>query len=461
MNIQTITKKFNAGIRWNAFFFAIRKSLSTVVLILLYRRLPTNVFSIWANLYSALFLLLLWLDFGFKKSLPRFCPIFSKNKNALKKFIRYIVLFQSVALVVALPLFAIVTKYITTRYNTLLDKSSLFYLGCMLFITEGILAVFRLIFHSRFWQKQFNSKMALIVTVKTVIIMLLIVSPLANIPLLQCIFLSDIAAGLIAIFISIAMLRSLYKDKDYPGNEPINFKKTTKAFAKHSAIMWINNNLKSLTERNFLLLFFTNIFGPGPANAFKVANDGALFFYRTIKKTIGTTDTALLAHVETLPQKSALMPQAFTNLTMKIARLSIPLLSILCIVILNFKDTFFTNQFIFNAFCLITICYLIESLLSPYERMLEVKRNYWMLLVAYIPYSIIILLFLFPHLLTQVGLLSTIIIIHVLRLLSYLIMIYFNKKTYLITFPVKAITKMLATVIPLVFLASLLIKYFK
>ena len=84
--------------------------------------------------------------------------------------------------------------------------------------------------------------------------------------------------------------------------------KIKNAFIKHSLIMWANNNLKSLSERNFLVPFFTHIFGPGPANLFKVANDGALLFYRIAIKTIGTTDTSLLAHIETSQQHKKLMP---------------------------------------------------------------------------------------------------------------------------------------------------------
>jgi len=456
MNINQIRQKFSQAITYNALFFAFSKGLSTSMTFLLFSKLSTQDFSIWANIYSAIFLMLLWLDFGFRKSIPRYSPEFAKNKACMKKFIRYVVSFQVAVLTVATPFFLIVAIYLTKRLG-IVDKIGLFYLGGIMFITEGILSVLRLIYHSHFWQRQFNLQMTAIISIKASAIICFIFYTRNNFFLLRSIFFIEIIAGLIAIVISLIRLQSLYKDKSYPGDQQVNFRKTLHGFIKHSGIMWINNNLKSLTERNFMMLFLTQFLGPYAANLFKIANDGALLFYRTVKKTIGTTDTSLLAHVETLPDRKKVLPTAFKNLIKKISSLCIPLSGILLIVFSHFGHLF-KNQFILNTFLLLTTLYLAESILSPYERILEVKQRYIMLAISYTPY-IIMVLWLFFGLISSFGLFASLMVIHTFRITSYLIMILFVKYHYNnIAFPIKPFIKGVFFTLLVCLVASILLK---
>jgi len=441
MNIRQINKKFSQGITWNAFFYTFRKGLSIFSTFLLYKKLSMLDFSIWANINSFIFLILLWLDFGFRKSLPRYCPQFAKNKSSMKRFIRYIVRFQATILTIAVTVFLLLAKTISYRLN-ITHMIDLLYLCCALFALEGILSVMRLIYYSYFWQKQFNLVMSSIITVKSLTLLAFIFLSYPSTTLLRLIFITEIIAGLLAVICTIFMLKHLYKDKSYPGNQTIDFKETGKAFIKHSGIMWLNNNLKSLTERNFMIIILTKLLGPYWSNLFKLANDGALLFQRTVLKTIGTTDTSLLSYIQTLADGEKRMPAAFHQLIKRIASLSIPLLGILFIVVANFRHVF-DNIIIFEAFCLITICYLVESLLSPYERILEVKRHYPTLAIAYLPYIVFIISILCFPIIPIMGLLWTIVLIHAVRFASYLIMLSIVRTQQKLTFPVAYTIKLL------------------
>ena len=458
MSLTQITKKFNQGIKWNAFFYTFRKGLSTIFTIILFKKLSMQNFAIWANINSFIFLILLWLDFGFRKSLPRFCPVFAKNKKSMQRFIRYIVLFQSTVLAVVVSILLILANTIVIRLH-IPDTINLLYLGCALFVLEGIIAVMRLIYHSYFWQRQFNSLISIIITIKTAFLMVLILLNYKNSTFLKIIFTTEIIAGSVAATLLLFMLRYLYKDTNYPGDQKINFAKTSKAFIIHSSVMWANNNLKSLSERNFMMLALTHMLGPAVANLFKIANDSALLFQRVVKKTIGTTDTSLLSHVQTLPEHKKLMPIAFNSLINRIVTFCIPLLGLFFIFILHFSYLF-KNQFIYKAFFLITIFYLTEAMISPYERLLEVKRRYVILFFSYLPYIVIIISFFIFDVISLLGLLYTLLIIHIGRLISVFLMMLYVRYTYKIKFPFKNISKIALFITPIVVGISIIIKIF-
>jgi len=463
MNIDQITKKFIQGTRWNASFYTLRKISSTILTVILFKKLSTIEFSIWANLHSAIFLVLLWLDFGFKKSLPRYCPEFAKNKQSMKQFAKYIVLFQALAIAAILPIFIVTVSYLLTR-SQITSKIHLLYLGCMLFAAEGLRSVMRLIYHSYFWQKQFNTLMSCLIIAKTTVNLIIIFSAYPIQKLLKLLLIAEISTSIIAAIISTIMLKYLYKDKNYPGNKILDFNKTMKDFAQHSGMMWVNNNLKSFTERNFMLLILTRILGPAQSNLFKLANDGALLFQRIVKKTIGTTDTSLLSHAQNLTGQGKVMHTAFTRLANKISSLCAPLLGILLIILINFKGRLFSNPFVFKTFVIITMFYLTESLLSPYERILEIKRRYLLLSISYSPYILMLLFGLFSFaknsIISQLGLLGMIIIIHFFRLSSFLIMVYFVKQKYKIQFPLKNLIRMFSTSMAICLFASVALKVF-
>lgn len=428
MNTNTLLNKFSQGLNWNAFFYAVYKFLSTALSFALFKFLTTQDFSTWANINSIIFLSLLWLDFGLRKSLPRYCPEFAKDKQAQKRFITYLLLFQGSLILVALPLFMYSFTALSTALN-LYKSSTLFTLSCIIFCMESLVSLFRLIYHAHFWIKQFNLINTAALAFEMIANGIIIVTSNNSNSIIIGILATKAISGLVINAVSLGLLTTLYKDANYPGRERIDFNRTLRAFIKHSGMMWINNTIKSVTERNFLMPLFTYSVGQAAANLFKIANDAALIFYRIILKTIGTTDTSLLAHVTTSNEREKLMPFAFQKLTSKMTRLCIPLLGILVLIFLK-GESFFMHPFVFQAFFIMAVGYVIELILSPYERLLEINRRYRYLIFAYIPYILVISLLLTSNVISSIGLLWTLVCIHSVRLVSALIIMYLARRSY-------------------------------
>jgi len=191
--------------------------------------------------------------------------------------------------------------------------------------------------------------------------------------------------------------------------------------------MWLSIVLKSLTERNALMLLLTYFIGPNQANIFKVANESALFFYRTALNTIGTNDTALLtyAKIHTSPINHA----SFQHLQQKITTLCL-IMSALFIPICISKWYAYTHIRSAHLFFIITMCYLLEVFLSPYERILEVDQEYTLLFKGYIPYCILLALILMSQAVAPMGLISTIIAVHTARTVSSVLLALYARKHY-------------------------------
>ena len=86
--------------------------------------------------------------------------------------------------------------------------------------------------------------------------------------------------------------------------------------------------------------------------------------------------------------------------------------------------------------------YILEILLLPYERYLEVTSNYKSLLYAYIPYSVIVLIMLYGKTtIPLIGLLPYVCITHSVRLVSSLISAYNMRRCYNSLLPVQIHTK--------------------
>jgi hypothetical protein len=188
--------------------------------------------------------------------------------------------------------------------------------------------------------------------------------------------------------------------------------------------MWLYTALKSLSERNVLLPFITYTLNAEYAGIYKLANESALFFYRLVLKTIGTTDTSLLSFIEEQQDQQHLMEKAFEKLSTKVMALCVPLVGI----ILGFYiggETFVHNQYVFQLFLIMTVTYLAELVLLPYERLLEVKKNYWYLASAYIPYIITLIVLYTTSCISLIGLKGIIILIQIVRLVSIGIVTYY------------------------------------
>jgi hypothetical protein len=442
---QPLWDAFTQAINWNALFYIVYKVLFTTLSLLLYKNLTATDFTFWANLNSSIFLILLWTDFGFRKSIPRYCPEFSHDKSAEKTFLIRTLLFKILILCASTPLFIYAIKNLAhlinpTHYLCLLSIAS------TLFIVEGIIAIQQLIFHSYFWNKQFNLLSTIVMTIEMLVSITLLYSHEQP---LRAILTTKIIGGIIIILTSMILLLKLYKIK----KPLINRKqknnteqgKTTqqlyKEFATHSLIMGVNNNLKSLSERNFIIILLTHTVGHIPANIFKVANDGALLFYRIVIKVIGTADTSLLSYIEVSKQKKELMNVAFKKITTKVAGLCFPLFGLVFISLFLDYD-FFNDTYVFQLFAVMACGYLSETMLLPFERVLEVKRQYKSLLIAYVPYTIMIIFLLNGSIITSFGLLWSITLIHSVRLVSITIMYLIVYTRYNLSLPITYITRL-------------------
>lgn len=433
MNTQELFARFSQGLHWNAWLYLVYRATSTIIIILLYNRCDPIIFSGYANLNSMIFLLLLWLDAGFQKAIPRFCPEYAKNTEALKAFIKSMVLFKITIVVVALPLYIAVSYTLFNRLS-LSMPNWFFYIGTLLVITEGIISVIRLIYHAHFLQRIFNSINALTLLIEMSANIAAIILISHNLTLLAALLINKIIANSLLLILSWYNMDHLY------GQQVVQQaslpKEIHKQFIMHTTIMWFNNNLKSLTERNFLLPIFTFIFGPEMANMFKVANDGALLFYRVVLKTIGTTDTALFSHILTMEQKNETWQVAFKKLSTKIAAFVLPLLA--CIYVIYNMDIYMRySPYVFQLFLIITTSLLLEILFSPYERLLEVHQSYYLLMYAYVPYIIMLIILLGTSIMTSIGLLYSLVLIHGVRLVSVLSIALVTRIHYNVSYPVR------------------------
>ncbi len=435
MNTKELYLKFAQGVNWNAFLYFIYKISATLLTFLLYNKLDSKTFSTFANLNAIMFLLLLWIDFGFQKSIPRFCPFYAKNSNDLKIFIRSLLTFKIIILILALPLYMILVNQFANILH-LTEFKSYFYAGVILLLLEGIISVIRLIYHAYFWQKQFNSMNAMSLMLEILIDLGCILLIPNQYILLAILLISKIVSRIVLLVLSGIKLPTLSHNIVQIKEQEIDVDQLNKNFMTHSSIMWFNTNIKSLTERNVLVPLFTHIFGPAVANMFKVANDGALLFYRIVIKSIGTADTALFAHIDSMGEGKETWQVAFKKLTTKIAALVLPLLGVVC-VLYKYKVMIKYDNNVFLIFLLISICFLMEVMCSPYERVLEVKRDYVLLTCAYTPYIIMVIILLTTNIMTCIGLFHSITLIHGVRLVSSLIMLTLARVKYGLVYPVK------------------------
>lgn len=406
MNTTILFKQFSNALNWNTYYYLVYKCSFTIRTILLYSALSTHDFSTWATINSTIFLILLWADCGLRKSIPRYAPIFHAHR---RWFFSIMILMQISIITLTLPLLIWFLRYSTTHLLLII-------IGIGIFIAEGIQNTIKLMYHAYFDNKSFNSMAMSCTSLEMILTLCAILLQLPSYSLLITLFIIKLISSWLLVGLS-----TQYTQKLPPQSSQTSPSLSLKPFAFHSLIMWGTTILKSLSERNFLVPFFTQTMGPISGNLFKVANDGALLGYRLILKTIGSADTALLAHMHEGGDKN-MMDIAVKKLIARIARLCIPLLGILGLVSLYKFKLFYKTPFVFHAFLIMGIGYIIETTLLPYERVLEVKRNYRVLLVCYIPYVCMLFFLISGTLLTSIGFINTLTFIHGVRLVSCIMM---------------------------------------
>ncbi len=441
MNTKQLLFKFNQGINWNAILSISHRILSIVVSYSLYCVCTAQDYNLWANTQSIIFIMVLWIDGGLRKSVPRFAPVFAAHQ-VTKAFIKYLTLFQGIALILTVPF---LIKAFATLSTTLGNPYNLMSQVIILFFLEGIISYIRLIYHSYFWHKSFNERYLLLLTAETIIACICILWGVD--PLVPIIISLKIMTGLILILLTAPKIPAIINDPAYR-NIPVDHTENIKSqFMMHTAAMWGSNTIKSLSERNVTLLVLTYIFGPGLANIYKIANDGAVVIYRTLIKTIGTTDTSLLAHSQIIGEGEVGLQKAFKKVSTKVVGLCLPLLGLIGGVY-SVASWYQYDHIVFYIIFIVVIGYILEVAFSSYERVLEVNFRYRYLIYAYVPYIILLISpFLIPLLLsislsstitriTCIGLPTLLIAIRCVRLVSTLLMVYFARRLYDLTFPI-------------------------
>lgn len=411
MNKNILFSKFSNALQWNSFLYVIYKIFSVTLSFTLFYRLSPGMFSAWATVNSVIFLILLWLDCGFRKSIPRYCPEFAQQKQTHKQFIALVLTLQSIVLVLGLP----IVWYVLPQF--IMQKSFIFY-AVTLFAIGGISELFRTIYHAHFWQKQFNLLQAVCMLTEMICNFWFLAYPQTDTHIVTFLLTTKIASGSGVIIGSIALLPSLLKVKTYSDKKEIKTKNLIKLFLEHSFMMWSATCIKSLSERNFLFPFLTNAFGALPTNLFKVVHDSALFFQRIAIKILGSADTALLSYALVLNDTQTVYKKALIRLFKTVIALIVPL-TFLTIGAFFIKTQMITQEMLV-LFFVVSLGYMLEVLLSPYERILEVKRRYRLLWLSYAPYLLgLLCLLAWPQ---AVSLVQWVVIVHALRLLSAILM---------------------------------------
>lgn len=416
---------FTDAINWNAFVYIVYKICFVSLTFILYSKLPASYFSDWATANSFIFLLLLWLNCGFKKSIPRFAPLFSKNRSLHKKFIISILAVQAGILAIGLP----ILLYCLQRFTPHLLLVPLI---SLLFISEGISSLLLLVYHAHFLQKRFNLIQAFFLLLEMIAnFVFIFFFPSNPFSLVSFLFVSKLFANLGTIMVSSWMLPSLYASSITPADEPLPTNTLVKEFIHHSLFMWIIGLTESLSERNFLFPFITQTQGPVIANLFKVINDAAIFFQRITIKTIGIADTALLAYIVTTDNRLSQIKLACTTIFKTIFTLSIPLLFMGSLFFFKTHPHLTSTTLIF---LIIAAGTAFEMILSPYTRILEIKLCYKQIFIAQLPYLIGYLALMGLYVYASIPLLLFIFTTHLLRLTVVCARVYYAKKAFNITF---------------------------
>lgn len=428
MNNKILFNKFTIGLFWNGIFYIVYKILFLSLSITLYYKLDTYFFSQWALINSFVFIVVLWLDCGFKKSIPRYYPLFVQTQKSHSFFIKTLITFQTFFLVIiGTPLIWIITQKVTG-----LKIFTVLIFG--LFLTEGLIALLRILYHAHFWHKQFNSLHTFFIFLETVFNFYLITLAMDQLRLITYLLFSKIIFGIFIIATSLFSFSQMYKATVYTNNAFVDTKTAMHNFIKHSLYMWASTFIKSLSERNVLFPYITYTLGASVGNLFKVTYDSALFLQRIALKTIGTSDSSLLGYLEEDVHKTIKLQETFMQLLQKITIISIPLVSISFFA--NYYPTYFYIEHdCVKLFFIIVFGYIVELLLSPFERVLESKFEYKLLWIAYTPYLICLsALFIFDAL-KQSSLTFFIFSIQIFRIISSLLMTYCAQKNYNLSIP--------------------------
>ena len=385
---KAIQSQFFKALAWNGASYSFYKITNTLFTFILFQKFSTELFSAWALTHSIIFLVLLLLDGGLRKSIPYFVQQFSYSTYVHRLFILSTLAAQIVLLLfLGIPLIVIGSHYFfpLSLYN------NFYWYLISIFLVEGVMSLLNTLYQAHFLQNIFGFIYIIALAAETIanFLVLYFYAGINQQDLLFIFFNNKIISRFIVIIISLAMAHKLthqHKALIKKQSKPL-LTRLFIDFGKHTLIMWATTLAKSLSERNFLLLLFTKLLGPVTANLFKISHDSTLLLQRIVIKTIGVSDTALLAQVQShQPEK---VQDAFLLLSKTIFRLIVPFVSI-ALLFVFYKTYSHQNSLAMLCIMLIfIISYCIEIILSPYERLLETNKLYSALAKSYAVYFVI------------------------------------------------------------------------
>ncbi|MGE0010384.1 MAG: lipopolysaccharide biosynthesis protein [Candidatus Babeliales bacterium] len=447
MHIDALYGQISQAVRWNAFSYTVFKITSTILTFVLFKQLSTSDFALWTGINSLVYLILLWADMGMRKTIPTFLPQI-KDSNR-KTFIYIIIGLYFAVLNITCPLaLAFVGSYAEQVHLPI--NSELLFASGLLYFGHGLEMLFQTIFHAYLWHRVYNMLLAVIQVSYMLMVMGAVYIWPSSADTVFYIVLGKGIASIICVLIGWLFLVKKLKNTHATGTSPIS-KKFMHQFLKHAGLMWLATICKSFSERNVTVPLVTYALGPLLGNIFKVAQEAALLFQRIVFRTIGTTDTSLFAYVknESDIAKNDLS-KVFSQLASKLAYLTLPLIGLIWFMQCQVSCCN-TPNFGFQLFFIISMGLLVELLLSPYERILEVYAQYCELAYAYIFY-LVCLGALFEMLLhNYISLIPFVITLYSIRLLSMGIMAYAVHRKYSIAYPLKKII--------MLFICSMIVSY--
>lgn len=389
-----ILNSFHKALAYNSVSVLAYKILFITLSYLLFMHFSAEDYLQWGNTMALVYLTVLWADLGLKKSIAQFAPyLFEGHAHFLRRFIPLYIL---ILLAAGLLLITIVPLALTTKILVLL-----------LVITEGSVSLLRSLFHAKFENKFFNIAYIIFFAVEVAIIILMLTGHVSftNIrslvlSLTDSLLVLRICNSLLVISFTAPKLLRLLKQQNkqiQTNNFPL------KEFITHCSVLSITTVARSITERNMLLPIIITLFGPILAAPCKLAQDVAIVFQRFLFKTLATNDTAFLSILakqnKAESNEKTYSHDGFYHVAYRVIKLCIPILlviSIASLLIYRFQDlqtTLFTQDAYtrsqaFYYFLIFIIFFMLESLLVPYERFLEVNQAYKSLLFSYTPYTL-------------------------------------------------------------------------
>ncbi len=406
---DTLENQISYALMWNALLFVGQRLGTLLVTSTMYTHTTIEEFSGWATINSTIFLWLLWIDCGFKKSIARHMPAFEKYSLPLAQWFIPTITIQMLAATLCTLWFA---------YTNML------YLYIGLFITQAASNIVRHIAHAQMQHKWFNTQAIIVAFCESAICYYVITFHKVPNPILTyaAIKVSGAAALSIIAFYRIIMNETVCRNERKGDTSWL-----IKSFVTYSCIMGITTILKSISERNAIMIGVMHIYGAGTAAMIKIAQEVSLVLYRTIIKTIGTIDTFYLSQIHINKDTHFGIEHAVTKLTIRIAALSVPFLGIIIYAFLH-KLIAIDSTYVFQLIIIMSISYLIETLFTAYERVIEIKNDLLCLTIVYGLYTCASLAIYYLSYMAYIGPLLFISLLHVVRLVS--LFLFFIRASY-------------------------------